>query len=150
MHPSNNYAVTDYAHLEPKYRKLLAEARKVTVNSYDPYRHYKVGAALLTDSGEIISAANVANSSYINSTCAERSAIAKANSQGERKFTAIAVIGRPSSGKSHIITPCGTCRQIIYEFASYSGRDMDVIMSNWSMKRIIVLKISKLLPLPHR
>lgn len=147
---SDNYPIVKYRTLDPKYRKLLLEAKKAMKNAYDPYKNYKVGSALLTSSGKMVSAANVANSSYINSTCAERSAVSKANSMGERKFEAIAVIGKPGNGGNYVLTPCGTCRQIIYEFARYSGHDIDVIMSNGTMDKIIVLKISALLPLAHR
>ena len=147
---SHEYAFMSFDDLSQKYRKLLMSANGAMKNYYDPYKNNMIGASVLTESGKMISAANVNNSSSINSTCAERSAVAKANSMGERRFRAVAVMGKPGNGKNYTITPCGSCRQVIYEFARYSKRDLDVIMSNGTMDKIIVLKISELLPLAYR
>lgn len=88
--------------------KLAIEARE---NSYSPYSHYKVGAALLTTSGKIFTGCNIENAAYTPSNCAERTAIFKAVSEGERNFAAIAV------ATSNGVAPCGVCRQVIREFA---------------------------------
>lgn len=147
---SQDYEFVKFSGLSPKHRRLLLEAKKAMKNYYDPYKKNRIGAAVLTESGKMISASNVNNSSSINSTCAERAAVAKANSMGERRFEAVAVMGKPGNGKNYTITPCGSCRQVIYEFARYSGKDLDVIMSNGTMDKIIVLRISELLPLAYR
>jgi cytidine deaminase len=78
-----------------------------------PYSRFKVGAALLTGTGEIISGANVESASYGLSCCAERVALFKALTGGEKKFTAIAVVARCAGGPM----PCGACRQLLAEYA---------------------------------
>lgn len=90
--------------------KIAMEARE---NSYSPYSHFKVGAALLCKSGKIYKGTNVENCGYGPSNCAERSAIFSAISNGERKFEAIAIVG---SGGKNICYPCGVCRQVMAEF----------------------------------
>ncbi len=89
--------------------KLAQEARN---NSYAPYSHYHVGAAVLAASGKIYTGANVENSSYGLSVCAERVAIWKAVSEGEKQILAVAVATENGG------TPCGACRQVMSEFGS--------------------------------
>lgn len=90
---------------------LLQVAIEAREKSYSPYSHYKVGAALLTASGKIYTGCNIENAAYTPSNCAERTAIFKAVSEGEREFAAIAVV--TSNGGA----PCGVCRQVMREFA---------------------------------
>ena len=90
--------------------KLVQAAIDVRQWAYAPYSEYKVGAALLADSGEIYDGVNVENAAYPTGTCAERAAIFTAVSQGERQFSAIAVVS--SNGGA----PCGACRQVLAEF----------------------------------
>lgn len=96
--------------------ELCALAVKAMENAYVPYSGYKVGAALLTKSGKIYTGCNIENASYSPTVCAERTAIFKAVSEGEREFLKIAVAG----GKNGVITgefpPCGVCRQVMAEF----------------------------------
>ena len=108
------------------------------MNAYAPYSGLKVGAALYTDEEEIYTGCNVENASLGLSICAERAAIFKAISQGERKFTAVAVI---SLGSDYIY-PCGACRQVIAEF----GDDILIFMAN-GKKEYQVANIKELLPL---
>ena len=89
---------------------LLTAARKAAEQAYAPYSKYKVGAALLTASGRIYEGVNVENAAYPTTMCAERVAVFKAVSEGEREFEAIAVV--TSYGGS----PCGSCRQVLAEF----------------------------------
>src|SRR5271157_4697941 len=103
------------------YQRLIKEARKAMKNSYSPYSRFKVGAALLTDGGEIFSGTNVENCSYGLTICAERLAVYKAVSEGEKKFKAIAIV---AGGKS-CCYPCGACLQVLSEFVP----DMDVILA---------------------
>jgi len=109
------------------------EARKM---AYAPYSKYLVGAALLTRSGKIYSGANVENAAYPMSLCAERVAIFKAVSEGEREFEALAVI--TGNGGS----PCGACRQVMAEF----GIDMDVLIADAEGNLRQEAKVSELLP----
>lgn len=92
-------------------KKLIAEARAARRNAYVPYSHYAVGAAVLAESGRLYAGCNVENAAYPTGLCAERVAIFKAVSEGERKFVALAVV--TSNGGS----PCGSCRQVFSEFA---------------------------------
>ncbi|MBI3813740.1 MAG: cytidine deaminase [Nitrospinae bacterium] len=101
---------------------LIAEAKKARENAYAPYSKFKVGAAVLTGDGKIFTGCNVENSSYGLSICAERTAIFNAVSAGYKKFTKIAVVTDTEPPAS----PCGACRQVIFEF----GDDIEVIMAN--------------------
>ena len=149
---SEGYQTMKFKSLSPVYRKLLLEAKKAMKTGHNPYTKTLVGAAVLTVNGKIISASNVVISAKWNSICAERSAIVKANSFGKPYFTAIAIIGRQGKmakdDKKFIFTPCGVCRQFIYEF-KLPGKDINVIMSDLEMDRIIMVKISELLPLAY-
>jgi cytidine deaminase len=89
---------------------LIQSALEARKWAYAPYSHYKVGAALLTASGRVYDGVNVENAAYPNGICAERVAAFKAVSEGEREFSAIAVV--TSNGGS----PCGACRQVLSEF----------------------------------
>ena len=91
------------------------DARKY---SYTPYSNFKVGAAILTKSGRIITGCNIESASYSPTNCAERTAIFKAVSEGEKDFAAIAIAGGPSEGGAQYCYPCGVCRQVLKEFAS--------------------------------
>jgi len=94
-------------------RELMAEAEKARKTSYSPYSRFAVGAALLTRSGRVVLGCNVENSSFGLACCAERTAVFKAVSEGEREFVAIAV----TAGPGHGAAPCGACRQVLHEFA---------------------------------
>ena len=93
--------------------RLMAEAEKAREQAYAPYSKFSVGAALLTRAGRIVSGCNVENASFGLSICAERNAVWKAVSEGEREFVAVAVTAGHSGGAS----PCGACRQVLHEFA---------------------------------
>ncbi|HET7321705.1 MAG TPA: cytidine deaminase, partial [Longimicrobiaceae bacterium] len=94
------------------YADLLERARQARTNAYVPYSHFPVGAALLAADGRVFTGVNVENASYGLSTCAERTAVAKAVSEGARDFVAIAVTG-PEDDVA--CPPCGSCRQILHE-----------------------------------
>jgi cytidine deaminase len=91
----------------------MAEAEKARATAYAPYSKFSVGAALLTRGGRIVHGCNVENASFGLSICAERNAVWKAVSEGERDFVAVAVTAGPDGGAS----PCGACRQVLQEFA---------------------------------
>ena len=92
--------------------ELIEIARQYRENAYTPYSHFKVGAAVLTASGKVYGGCNIENSSYGLTNCAERTAIFKAVSEGEREFAALAVIADTDGPCS----PCGACRQVIADF----------------------------------
>jgi cytidine deaminase len=117
--------------------KLLTAARQARANAYAPYSGFAVGAALLDVEGRIHTGANVENASYSLTTCAERTALGSAISQGVRDFVAIAVAG-PESGDPCV--PCGACRQVLHEFAP----DLRVIVGAPEGTR--TLELSALLP----
>ena len=94
--------------------RLAAEAR---LKAYAPYSHFMVGAALLCADGEVYTGCNIENAAYSPSICAERCAFARAVSEGERDFTAIAVVGaRDGESPDKPCYPCGVCRQVMQEF----------------------------------
>lgn len=92
--------------------RLLRAAAAVSRKAHAPYSKFQVGAALLTDKGEIVTGCNVENASYGLTICAERNAIFHAVATGRRKFTAVAVV---ASGEQ-MPFPCGACRQVLAEF----------------------------------
>ena len=92
--------------------ELMQAAKKAYMNSYAPYSHFQVGAALLTKSGKLYLGCNIENASYGATNCAERTAIFKAVSEGEREFEGLAVAALDGS----TAYPCGICLQVINEF----------------------------------
>ncbi|KYK31185.1 MAG: cytidine deaminase [Theionarchaea archaeon] len=124
---------------------LMEKAREAAKQSYSPHSKFQVGAALLTTDGEVITGCNVENSSYGLSMCAERTAIFKAVFQGRKKgdFTKIAVAGKPHNGDWQFCSPCGACRQVIYEFAK-EGQFQVVYLDK--TRRLKSILIDELLP----
>lgn len=118
-----------------QWESLLAQAIEARQNSYSPYSHYSVGAALLTRSGKIYLGCNIENAGYTASVCAERVAIFKAIFDGEREFEAIAVA--TANGGA----PCGVCRQVMREFAP----NLTVIIGN-TAGQYEILSLPDLLP----
>ncbi len=102
------------------YNELMTKAKKASENSYSPYSNFPVGAAVLTENGNVYVGTNVENASYGLTICAERNAITNAIVNGERTFRAIAIYG----AKMKNCTPCGACRQVMYEFKSKKGLDI--------------------------
>ena len=98
------------------YRALMEAAIQARENSYSPYSDYRVGAALLSDTGKVFRGCNVENAAFSPGICAERTAFVKAVSEGEREFRAIAVIGGAAGGPLELAPPCGICRQVMREF----------------------------------
>jgi cytidine deaminase len=115
--------------------ELVASARKARSRAYAPYSKFPVGAALRTASGRLYTGCNVENASYGLSMCAERTAVFKAVSEGEREFEALAVVTET------LAAPCGACRQVLAEF----GLDTKVIIADLDDRRQI-LTVGDLLP----
>lgn len=139
---------TSYNKLISTDKKLLKEAERIMKKSYSPYSNFSVGAALLGDKNKIVSGANIENCAYGSTICAEASALVKARSEGIKKIERIAIIAKNNNKNIKLpVSPCGNCRQIILEFAKISKCDIEIIMSNTKMDKIIIAKISELLPL---
>jgi cytidine deaminase len=119
------------------YRELMRTAEKAKKNSYSPYSRFRVGAALLTRGGKVYTGVNVENATYGAAICAERTAVVKAVSEGEREFDAIAVSSDAEEGS----LPCGICRQFLAEF----GGDIKVITGR-ADREIKIHSVSELLP----
>ena len=122
-----------------EYRALLAAATKARENAHAKFSNFKVGAALRTPTGKIYSGCNIENATYGLTLCAERVAIFKAVSEGDRKVDAIAVV----TDTDTLTPPCGACRQIIWEFCG----DVPVILANLKGKTE-TFRMSQLFPKP--
>jgi cytidine deaminase len=116
--------------------QLIHKAQKAREFAQAKYSHFKVGAALLTNDGEIFTGCNVESSSYGLTICAERVALTKALSEGRTAFKAIAIVAKDGA----FCPPCGACRQLLFDYAP----DIDVILTNGKEKQIFKLK--ELLP----
>ena len=111
--------------MEPK--ELIAQAVEAMGRAYAPYSGYQVGAALLCADGTVYQGCNIENGSYGATNCAERTALFKAVSEGVTRFTDIAVVGaRRGEVNKQITSPCGVCRQALFEFG---GPELNVIMA---------------------
>ena len=121
------------------YDKLVAAAKQARENAHAPYSNFRVGAALRAKSGQVYTGCNVENSTYGPTVCAERVAIFKAISEGERGFDAIAVVADTPKPTP----PCGACRQLIWEFCG----DVDIILANLK-GQVEVVRTSAILPRP--
>ncbi|MFH1619328.1 MAG: cytidine deaminase [bacterium] len=121
-------------------QKLIHTAKQAQKAAYCPYSRYPVGAAVLAESGRIYSGCNVENASLGLSICAERAAIFKAVSHGEKRIRSICVVARSAK-------PCGACRQVILEFAQ---KDAELIAVHWDPIRkkqnTTFTKVSRILP----
>lgn len=122
------------------YKELAAKAVIAKSKAVPPYSKFHVGAALLTEDDKVYVGGNIESSSYSLTICAERVAVFKAISEGERNFKAIAI----ASDGEGFCSPCGACRQVLYDLC---GSEMDVIMVN-QKNELKTLKLSELLPLP--
>lgn len=100
-------------------KQLIELAYKAREHAYTPYSGFQVGAALLSKSGKVYLGCNIENASYSPTNCAERTAIFKAVSEGEREFEAIAIVGgREGTRTGDMCAPCGMCRQVLREFCA--------------------------------
>ncbi len=118
------------------YKELVQKAYDAMSFAYTPYSNFNVGAAVLTATGKVYTGCNIEIASYGATNCAERTALYKAISEGEKDFKAIAVV---SSSKDYTF-PCGICRQVIVEF----GKDIDIVVAKDDAYE--VYKIDDLLP----
>jgi cytidine deaminase len=122
-----------------EYQALVTAAKSARENAHAAYSNFRVGAALRATSGRIFGGCNVENATYGLTICAERVAIFKAISEGERGFDAIAVVADTDS----LTPPCGACRQLIWEFCG----DVPVILANLQ-DRVEIVPMRELFPKP--
>ena len=122
-------------------KELVKAAIDAMSYAYAPYSGYKVGAALLAKSGKLYTGCNVENAGYSATNCAERTAIFKAVSEGEREFEAIAIIGGREGETDEFVAPCGVCRQVLAEFCP---KDFKIILGNED--QFAVYTLDQLLP----
>ena len=122
--------------IRPAAAELVAAARAARERAYAPYSGFRVGAALLTAQGDVITAANVENASYGLAICAERAAVAA----GSRSFQSIAVAGNGPDP----VTPCGACRQVLREFPK--GADLEVLCAGETGDALLTTTLGALLP----
>ena len=123
----------------PEFETLIKAATRARENAHARFSNFKVGAALRTPAGTIFGGCNVENATYGLTVCAERVAIFKAISEGERAFDAIAVV----TDTDELTPPCGACRQLIWEFCG----DVPVVMANLKGK-VEVSRMGVLFPKP--
>ena len=125
-----------------KKTELVSAAISARESSYSPYSSFSVGAALMTDKGEIFTGANIENSSFTPTVCAERVAFFSAVHKGNRRFSAIAIVGgKAGQAVTEYCPPCGVCRQVMAEFA-----EPDFLVILYNGKESKEFKLSDLLP----
>ncbi|MCI8599873.1 MAG: cytidine deaminase [Lachnospiraceae bacterium] len=126
------------------YRALMEAAIQARENSYSPYSDYRVGAALLSDTGKVFRGCNVENAAFSPGICAERTAFVKAVSEGEHRFQAIAIVGGAGAGDLELTAPCGLCRQVMMEFCD--PKAFEIVLGT-STEDYQVFTLEELLPL---
>lgn len=119
-------------------KELINKAIQAREKSYSPYSNFKVGASVMGESGKIYSGCNIENAAYSPTICAERVAIFKAISNGEREIKKIALIGSTDS----FTYPCGVCRQVMIEFAS---DDFEIIVAK-NIEEYVSYSLDDLMP----
>src|SRR5213595_906714 len=124
--------------------ELLALARAAATRAYAPYSNFRVGCAVESIDGEIVTGANMENACYRLGICAEQSALTAAQHQfGLGKVARIAVVG---GGDATVCTPCGGCRQAILEAAQLSGRDVEILCGSGDGSAVERHRIGELIP----
>jgi cytidine deaminase len=141
MYFSSKYII--YNIMLINFEELMQNAKIASQNSYSPFSRFKVGAAVLASSGKIYRGCNVENSSFGLTICAERCAIFKAVSEGERQILAVAIYS-PNSDDCY---PCGACRQVMFEF---QGEDEEISVVTENMGELNINKLSYFLPCGFR
>ena len=124
--------------MEYDYNLLMVQAKEASKRSYSPFSKFAVGACVLTGSGKIYSGCNIENSSFGMTICAERCAIFKAISEGEKEILAVAIFS-PNESDCY---PCGACRQVMYEFQG--EKEIEIITAE--KDKLNIKKMSDFLP----
>jgi cytidine deaminase len=123
-------------HIKEDYKQLIELANEARRRAYVPYSNYAVGAALRTRTGRVFTGVNIENAAYPTTICAERVAVFKAVSEGEKEFEVIALV--TDNGGS----PCGSCRQVLAEF----GLETVVLIADGKNKLLKITSVNDLLP----
>ena len=124
------------------FQELMNMAKEAAKNSYSPFSRFAVGAAVITTNGKIYKGCNVENSSFGLTNCAERTAIFKAVSEGEREILAVAIYS-PNTDSCY---PCGACRQVLYEFQG----EEEIVVVTENLGELEIQKLSYFLPCGFR
>lgn len=125
--------------------ELISHAINARKNSYSPYSHFAVGAALLSKDGRLYTGCNIENAAFTPGNCAERTAFFKAVSEGVREFSAIAIVGGPAgSDDFDLCAPCGVCRQVMMEFCD--PKSFEVILAK-DPEHFEVFTLEQILPM---
>lgn len=123
-------------------KELMLAAIEAREGAYAPYSGFYVGAALLTAEGKIYTGCNIENAAYTPANCAERTAIFKAVSEGERDFAAIAIAGGPKGEPPReFCPPCGVCRQVMMEFCDSDKFEIVLVKSPEQYKRYLLREL---------
>ena len=124
--------------------ELIGKALAARKNAYTPYSHFQVGAALLTERGQIYTGCNIENAAYTPTNCAERTAFFKAVSEGVREFRAICIVGGKDGKLTEYTAPCGVCRQVMMEFCD--PKTFQIILAV-DKERYEIYTLEELMPL---
>ncbi|XP_059613046.1 cytidine deaminase-like [Phlebotomus argentipes] len=142
MGDSDKVTTVEFKTLSPANQELIEAAIEVRKKAYCPYSKFAVGAAIRTPCGRIFTGCNIETSTYTPCICAERTAAAKAISEGFREFSAVAVVGQQEKS---FTTPCGVCREFLSEFAD---KDITIYVAKPAAVNVMVTSLFQLLP--HR
>jgi cytidine deaminase len=137
------------AELSAADQSLVEKALAASAHAYAPYSGFAVGSAVRTREGNVYVGANIENAAYAVVICAEVSAVAAANASGDFNIEAIAVAGHKFTAPadaSQVVTPCGRCRQVIFEASEIADTDVHVFSCSGDLKKIRQSTISELLP----
>ncbi|XP_075980093.1 cytidine deaminase-like [Anticarsia gemmatalis] len=141
----DNFKVVPFSSLSETVQNLLKSATEVRTKAYCPYSNFSVGSAILTEKdGKIYTGCNIENATMTPCMCAERTAVAKAVSDGYMQFKTVAVVAH----QKDFTAPCGVCRQTLSEFRSSNG-DIEIYLSKPSLDNVLCTTISQLLPLAY-
>jgi cytidine deaminase len=141
--------MVDWSGLGAADRELIERAQDASARAYAPYSRFAVGAAARSQSGSIYTGANLENASSGLTICAEAVALAAANAAGDLALETIAVVGfsfGEAEGASRVVTPCGSCRQLIAETAQLMQIDVRILCCNGDLSSTVEAMISELLP----
>lgn len=122
--------ILNQSELNERQKNVIEAAKKATFNSYSPYSHFQVGAAVMLDNGTIVTGSNQENAAYPSGLCAERTAIFYANAQYPDQPIRMLAIAAQNNGQfnNETISPCGACRQVILESEYRAGAPIEVLL----------------------
>ena len=124
--------------------EMIRRAFSALPFAYAPYSHFKVGASLLTEDGEVYTGCNIENAAYTPTNCAERTAFFKAVSEGVKEFDAICIVGGKNGVLTEYAPPCGVCRQVMMEFCD--PEEFQIILAT-DVEHYDIYTLKELLPL---